>query len=176
MAQTLCTYLIWMFEVVWGRWYHQPQPWWHTDIISTPQGTLNSQIWGQLGQCTLTWVYGCTLVCPWDIIQMVQILFVYVLYGCLKWSIWIPASNIPHNDIIFTLQDSQIWGQLGLWNGIHMHPYVYYETAYQLLKHLIWLANMDVESSLRWISTSTMMLWHQVWCKPGWLTLWHLHS
>ncbi len=48
MAQTLCICLIWMYEAVWGGF--QPQPW-DYGIIFTPLGTLNSQIWGQFGQC-----------------------------------------------------------------------------------------------------------------------------
>ena len=48
MAQTLCIYLIWIYEVVWGG--YKPQPW-DNGIIFTPQVTLNSQILGQLGQC-----------------------------------------------------------------------------------------------------------------------------
>ncbi len=48
MSQTLCTCLIWMYEVVRGGC--QPQPW-SCGIISTPQVNLNPQIWGQLGQC-----------------------------------------------------------------------------------------------------------------------------
>jgi hypothetical protein len=37
-----------MHEVVWGG--YQPQPWYY-GIIFTPQMTLTTQIWGQLGWC-----------------------------------------------------------------------------------------------------------------------------
>ena len=48
MAQTLCICLIWMYTVVWGEYQTQT---WCCGIISTPQVTLNPQIWGQLGRC-----------------------------------------------------------------------------------------------------------------------------
>jgi hypothetical protein len=48
MDQTLCICLLWMYEVIWGR--YQPQPWCY-GIIFTPQKTLASHNWGQLCQC-----------------------------------------------------------------------------------------------------------------------------
>ena len=74
-----CICLIWMFEVVWGGYQHQS---WRNDITFTPQGTLTSQIWGQLGQCK------CIRVLPYSLETAYQWLkhFVYIQYGCLKWS------------------------------------------------------------------------------------------
>ena len=53
---------------------------------------------------------------------------------------WISASNMMlwHHSHSTATQNSQIWGQLGRWNGIWVHPYAL-ETAFQWLKHFVYL-------------------------------------
>ncbi len=128
-TQSLYICLIWMHEAVWGR--HRPHPW-CCGIISTPQVTLTSQIWGQLGWCNGMGAH----MCPWDSITIAQTLRI-----CQIWMyevVWGGYQPQPwRNDIISTPQvimSPQIWGRLGWCNGIMVHPYAL-ETAYQLLKH-----------------------------------------
>ena len=79
MAQTLCTCLIWMYEVVWVG--YQPQPWSY-GIISTPQVTLSPQIEGQLGRCNGIRVHSHALETAYQWLKH----FVYAYYGYMKWS------------------------------------------------------------------------------------------
>ncbi len=134
MAQSLYICLIWMYEAVWGG--HQAHPW-GCGIVSTPQVTLTSQIWGQLGRCN---GMGAP-ICPWawDSITIAQTLCIRqiwmyeVVWGGYKPQPWC-------NDIISTPQvtmSPQIWGRFGWCNGIRVHLYSL-ETAYQWLKHFIY--------------------------------------
>ena len=78
MAQTLCICLLWMYEVVWGR--YRPQPW-HHSIISTSPVNLNPQIWGH-GRFKGIWVHRYAIEIAYKWLKH----FLYVLYGCMKWS------------------------------------------------------------------------------------------
>ncbi len=79
MSQTLCICLIWMYKVVWVAYW--PYTWCY-GIISTPQVNLNPQIWGQLGQCNGIRVQPYALETAYQCHPH----FVYVWYGCMKWS------------------------------------------------------------------------------------------
>ncbi len=79
MSQTLCLCLIWMYESVWSG--YQPQPW-CCGIIFTPQVTLTSQIWGQLGRCNGIRVHAYSLESTYQWLKH----SVYVYYGCMKQS------------------------------------------------------------------------------------------
>jgi len=54
---------------------------------------------------------------------------------------WMSASNMTYWHHFHSSSDpenSQIWGQLGQWNGMRVHPYTL-ETAYQRLKHFVYI-------------------------------------
>ncbi len=51
-------------------------------IISTPQVNLNPQIWGQLGRCNGIMMQIISLETAYQWLNH----FVYVFYGCVKWS------------------------------------------------------------------------------------------
>ncbi len=133
MSQTLCKCLIWMYEVVWSG--YQPQPWcW--GIILTPQVTLTSQIWGQLGRCNDIRVH------PYSIETSYQWLKQFI---CLIWMyevVWGGYQPQPwHCGIIFTPQvtlTTQILGHFGRCKGIGVQLYAL-ETAYQWLKHFLYV-------------------------------------
>jgi hypothetical protein len=89
ITQTLWICLIWMYEVVWGR--YQPQPW-HNGIISTPQVNLNPKTGANFSGVMIR-------VPPKSLETAYQWLthFVYVYYGCMKWS----EVNISlHHDVV----------------------------------------------------------------------------
>ncbi len=96
MAQTLCIYLIRMWEAVWGG--YQPQPC-CCGIIFTPQMTLTSQIWGQLGRCNDMRVHPYSLETSYQWLkQFICLLWMYeVVWGGYQPQPW-------HCGIIFTPQ------------------------------------------------------------------------
>ncbi len=80
MTQTLFTCLLWIYEVVWGG--YQPQTWCY-GIIFTPQVTLTSIIWWcHHGRCHGIRVFPYFLETAYQWLNY----FVYVYYGCWKWS------------------------------------------------------------------------------------------
>ena len=136
MVKTLYICLIWMYEEVWGG--YQPQPWGY-DVMSTPQLTLPSQIWGQLCMCNSIRVQP-------DALETAYQCLTYFI--CLIWmyeEVWGGYQPQPWRyGITFTPQvtlTSQIWGQLGRCNSIRVQLYSL-ETAYQWLTYficLIWM-------------------------------------
>ena len=136
MAQTHCICPIWIWEALWGG--SQPQPWCY-DIIHNPQANLNSQIWGKPGRWHGIKVHAYGLETAYQWLKH----FVHVYYWCLKWSDVDLSLKTWPNDIIFTPQVTWIlknWGQLGRWcNSIRVHPNAI-ETAYQWLKHVVYVA------------------------------------
>ena len=151
MAHTFCICRIWMYEVVWRG--YQPQPW-HYGIIFTPQVTLSPQMWDQLGRCNSISirVHSFALETAYQWLKH----FVYVYYGCIKWSeVDISLNHDWGYGIISTPQvtlNTQIWRQIGRCNGIRVKTYSL-EKAYQWLKIFVYVF-MDLWSGLRWISAS----------------------
>ena len=182
MAQTLCIFWIWMYEVIRGG--DQPQQL-HHSIIFTPQVTHTSP------NLAPTWpVERCCKkgahICPRDSIPMAQPLCKY-LNGCTEWSevdislnhdlmIWHhfhPTSNDP---------EFPIWGQLGRCNGIRVHPYVN-ETAHQGQKHFVYVSygcmkwfKDDVYCQLNYDAIASFLSHNWPWefpnLGPTWLVEW----
>ena len=78
MSQTLCKCLIWMSEAFWSG--YQPQPW-RCGIIFTPQVTLTSQIWGQLGRCNDVRVHPYSLETTYQWLKH----YIYVIQMIWMW-------------------------------------------------------------------------------------------
>ncbi len=145
--------------------------WQHFHFSSEPESP-------NLGPNWLVWWYKGATISPWDSIPMAQTLCL-----CLIWmyeAVW--GGHLPQAwryGIISTPQvnlNPQIWGQLCRCNGIRVQPYALLR-QHTIGSNILYMSNMDVWSSLRQISASNMMLWHQfhtssgpelpkVWCKP----------
>ncbi len=135
MAQTLCIWLIWMYEAIWGRYWPQT---WRCGIISTPQVKLTSQILGQLGCCNGIRAHPYAFEKAYQ--HGLKTLF---MSNMDVWSNlrWISDSNMTLDSIFSTPQvnlNPQIWGQLGRCNGIRVQPCAL-ETAYQWLKQFVYV-------------------------------------
>ena len=181
VAQTPCVYQLWMYEVVWGG--YQPHPWCY-GIIFTPQVTLNTQIWGQLGQCS------CIKVPPYAFETAYQWLkhCVYVYYECMKRSE--VEISLNHDTMTSILLHKWPWIPESEANvasvaieGCNYMPLRQHTSG----SNMVWMSTINVWRGLKWISASTMTLWHHfhfitsdpdfpklvstwsvVWCKPGW--------
>ncbi len=154
MAQTFCICLIWMYEAVWGR--YQPQPCGYP-IILIPQVTLISQIWGQLGWCNGIRVHPYALEPAYQWLKH----FVYVLYGCMEWS----EVDISLNHEVIATFSLYKWPWVPKSGANLANVMVWGCTHMPLRQHIngsrvFYMCNMDVWSSLRWISASTMWLFH----------------
>jgi len=136
VAQTLCIYLICMYEGVWDEnslKKHDVM----MALFSPHKWPRFPHFLGQLGWCGVIRFhpYG-----PWDSIPMAQTLFIHLIW--MYEAVW--GGYRPHpscNGIIFTPQvtlDSQILGHLGKFNCKKVHPYAL-ETAHQWLKHFVYI-------------------------------------
>jgi hypothetical protein len=136
MSQTLCKCLIWMSEAFWSG--YQPQPW-RCGIIFTPQVTLTSQIWGQLGQCNDVRVHPYSLETTYQwlkhYIYVIQMIWMWdTVNGGLQPQPW-------HHNIIQTQPYSifpKIHPHLHMYYGIRVHPYAHPQHL-KVLKHFLYI-------------------------------------
>ena len=153
MAQTLCIWQLWMYEVVRGG--YQPQPW-HNDINFTPQVNLTTQIWGQLSRCNGIWMHLDALETAWQWLKHL----VYDKYGFGKQS-EVDISLNPMNKMILFDSTTSEPGSSNLETNWLVRRYKYKGAPiWPLRQHAngsnTWyMCNKDVWSGLRWTLVST---------------------
>jgi hypothetical protein len=140
--------LIWMWEAVWVGW--QPQPWCNA-MIMTPHVTQMAKSLGHLCKAATT--------CLWTAYECAQTLCI-----CSIWmweAVW-GGCQAPSwcNDMILTPQVSEkakSWcgpTRVGISvSGCYCVPM----DSKWMCSNTLYMSNMDVGSSLRWLSASTMM-------------------
>jgi hypothetical protein len=149
MTQTLCRYLIWMWEWVWGRC--QPEPW-RNGVISTPQVTQKSKISGKFGQCNNMMVHLFLI----DTAYRSLTYYMHLIW--IQEGLWGGCQPQPwRNGVISTQQVTQkpkFWDNLACettWWCTHMPLRQHNNDS-----NTFYISNMDVWSGLRLMSASTI--------------------